>query len=325
MEFSTVKDIEEYFIDEMTAIKYLADIRWNKGWAKCAYCGNEKCYIIENNERYKCANPSCKKRFRVTVKTIFEASNIPLKKWYGVIFMFIKSRGRCLSTEVVEYLDITDKTEFYIREKLKFIWNEVDFIGKSNAEIFDGFLKKSCELYLKFQEVLHSPYYSNPLHIKDEDIDDISNVKQYNILERYTRYYINVYANWIWLNFAEPVEILSETFIWMKDNNIKEYNGTSMIKMIQQTVNRMWYKFIKDNPKYFKNFAGKNKLVKENIRNNLGNSYVAALIKSNSKYSHLTTKEIRANLELMTKKKEEIKERRKKNGNINTDFISHFS
>ena len=325
MTFNSIKDIEDYFTDEIIAIKYLADIRWDKGWAKCVYCGNAKCYIIENNERYKCANPSCKKRFRVTVKTIFEASKIPLHKWYGVVFMFIKSRGRCLSSEIVNYLDITDKSEFYIREKLKFIWNDIDFTGKSNMDIFDIFLKRGCDIYSKFQDALNSPYYNNPLHIKDEDIDDISNVKQYNILERYTRYYLNVYCNWIWLNFAEPIDIMSEAFIWMKENGIKEYNGSFMVKIIQKTVNAMWYKFLKENPNYFKDYTGYNKNFKQQMRNNLSNGYVAQLLKKDKKYQHLTITEIKNDLQLIEKKRTEMKDRRKKNRYGNTDFISHFN
>jgi len=321
MELNNVQDIKDNFPDEMSAMKYFAEIRWGK-WARCVYCGNERCYMIEKGERYKCANPKCYKRFRVTVKTIMEASNLKLDRWFVAIMMCVKTRGRYLSYDMITELNITDKTEFYLSEKIKFVFSNIECIGKSTTEIFNEYLKLSSQLYEKFNEIKESPYYGNPYHIKD--ITDISDVRQYNILERYTRYYLNVYCHWIWIDFTDPREILSETFLHIKDNGIKEYNADSMIKMIQQTINRMWFSFLKNHPKYNETLKRSNARYKQHIKINITDKYLVDVIKQSKDGKNKTRKEIFNDKELLEKVRNRIKGKRKKSGKA-VDFISHFS
>lgn len=322
MTFNSIEDIKEAFPTAESALKYLAEIRWGK-WAKCVYCGNERCYIIENGDRYKCADKKCNKRFRVTVKTIMEDSNIPMDKWFIAIFMWVKSRGRVSHFDIKSTLGITERSEFFLSEKIKFIWGYMgDYIGKQNTEIFNYVLITACNQYDRYQDLIHAPYYKNPFHVND--IDDISDVKQYNILERYTSYYINVYCVWIWMDFASPTDILSEVFLYLKDNNIKEYNAQTMIRYIQRVVNIMWSKFLKEHPKYHEYSKNNNKRFKENQILKMSNSYIVDTIKKSKLGKGMTRKEIKDNSKLIEETREKIKTKRKTKGE-NYDFISHFS
>jgi len=320
--FNTIEELENLFPDDKSAMKYFAEIRWGSQFGKCPFCGNEKSYFIENGSRYKCANKDCYKKFSVTVGCIFEATNIPLNKWFVGIFMYIKSRGRVSSLDLINQLKISQKSEFYIREKIKFVFDKLDYINKSNVDIFNIFLKGATDYYILFKEVLLSPYYNNPYCVRD--IDDISDVRQYSMLERYTRYYIKVYCTWMWMDFADPRDILAETFLYMKDNGIKEYNAESIIKLIQKVSQKMWETFLNNHPKYANKLTRRNRNHQREISQNLKPSYIAKIIKMTNAGKGLTTKEIRENLELMNAKKEELLRKRKKRG-ANYEFISHFS
>ncbi|MEG0656263.1 MAG: transposase, partial [Mucinivorans sp.] len=68
----------------MTCREYLENIRWG-GVPACPHCGSvsESHYKLkvkgEFNGLYKCRD--CRRRFTVTIDTIFEGSHIGLRKW----------------------------------------------------------------------------------------------------------------------------------------------------------------------------------------------------------------------------------------------------
>lgn len=321
MELNSVEDVQQAFPDEMSVRKHWVEIRWGK-WAHCPYCGNEKCYFIENGVRYKCANNKCYRRFHVTVKTIFEASNIPLDKWMQIWFFYCKRRGKCSTSDLVNELKITAKTGFWVLNKLDFIWPQIDRTGKSTFEIINELIKLSGVLYDSYSKIKESQYFKNPFHVSS--IDNISDVKQYNQLLHYTKYYIDVYADWIFFDFATAQDVLSEVFLYMHENGIKEYNTELILHLIWKVTDRMWRKCLNEHPKFNSHIKKKSKERKENNRINISSSYLVERIKSRKMYSHLTTQEIRENKNLMESVKKEILELRKTKGR-NYEFNSHFS
>lgn len=323
MEINTIDDFDNYFSDEMVAIKYFANARWGE-WANCPICGNEKAYFIEGGTRYKCANKSCYKKFSITSKTVFEASNLSTVKILKYMFIYTKSRGRKSHIEIGDEVGISLKTQFFISEKVDFLFSEVDRYGKSVMGIINELIKLSSNLYHKFLEIKESKYYYHPYHIKSEDINDISDSRQYFILERYTRYFIKVYAKWMFIDFASPQEILSESFLYMKEKGIKEYNGSSVLKIINRVAQKMWTDFINKHPKYHDNNRKYMKNYSEQQRINLSDNYIAFLIKSTKKYKSVPRSEIVKNKELMNNKREEVKRKRDKRGSV-YEFKSHFN
>ncbi len=88
-------DLLETFPTEQTCVQYLINFRHN-GNIVCPHqdckcepkAGNsQKIYAFKDGKTFKCS--SCKKRFSVRIGTIFEDSNIPLKKWLGILWLFI--------------------------------------------------------------------------------------------------------------------------------------------------------------------------------------------------------------------------------------------
>jgi transposase-like protein len=118
-----LQDLIKKFSDETVCREHLVKQRWPDGKVKCQYCGHDKCYRIDNGERFKCANSKCYKRFRVTVGTIFEASNIPLSKWFIAQYIIMSHKKGISSIQLGKDLGVTQKTAWFmlhrIREQLK--------------------------------------------------------------------------------------------------------------------------------------------------------------------------------------------------------------
>ena len=77
--FKNIIELSDYFVNDKSCRDYLEHWRWG-GKPECPYCEHKKLYRFKNGKHFKCAK--CRKRFSVTVGTIFEASNIPLRKWF---------------------------------------------------------------------------------------------------------------------------------------------------------------------------------------------------------------------------------------------------
>ena len=321
IKLSKFEDIHLYFHTEDDARKYLSWVRWGE-WAKCPFCNNDKAYFIENGSRYKCANKNCYKKFSVTTRTLIEASNIPLKKIIIIIYKYISLKGRILSEEIGSECGIKRLSAFILKDKLDFAFKRIDRIGKTSQQIFNETLNQIFSLYEHYEQ-FKQVRYTKSFHITDSEINDIGDQKQYDRLLFYIRYYINVYCHWIFLDFATPQDILSETFLRLKENGIKEYNGSFMISYIQKTVNILWYNFLKSHPKFYNKERHWSNKSKQEARINLKKWYIVELILK-SKDNKLSRSEINNNLDLINNKRKEIIERRRKYHN-NYDFISHFS
>lgn len=118
-----LQELIKRFSDETVCRDHLIKQRWPDGKVKCQYCGHDKCYRIDGGERFKCANNKCYKRFRVTVGTIFEASNIPLSKWFIAQYIIMSHKKGISSIQLGKDLGVTQKTAWFmlhrIREQLK--------------------------------------------------------------------------------------------------------------------------------------------------------------------------------------------------------------
>ena len=118
-----LQDLIKKFSDETVCREHLIKQRWPDGKIICQYCGHDHCYRIDKGERFKCANNKCYKRFRVTVGTIYEASNIPLSTWFIAQYIIMSHKKGISSIQLGKDLGVTQKTAWFmlhrIREQLK--------------------------------------------------------------------------------------------------------------------------------------------------------------------------------------------------------------
>src|SRR4051812_27786843 len=117
--FKNLHELIATMPDEMTCRKYLADQRWPDGKAVCPHCGSEKTYVIEKGWRYKCGNKECLKKFSVTVGTIFEASNIPLNKWFMAVYLCTAHKKGISSYQLGKDIGVAQKTSWFMLHRIR--------------------------------------------------------------------------------------------------------------------------------------------------------------------------------------------------------------
>jgi transposase-like zinc ribbon protein len=322
IEPKTLEDFENAFPDEESARKYIFGLRWGK-FAVCPYCGNEKCYFTNNGMRNKCAK--CKLIFSVKVRTLLEDSNLKYTQILKLFFLYTKSNGKISNLDLANQSKISHKTEFFIREKLDFIWEYIIKNKKNNHEPLIEAIKQSFLLYYNYISIKEQRFNRFPFHIAPNEIYNMADPEQYNKLIRYIRYFVTVYArDWIFIDFASPEDILTEVFLDFKDNDIKDYNTQVVLKGIWRVTAKMWVKYLNEHPKYneyLKRKARKNKKVKID---NLKDSYIVDKLMESQLSKGKTRQEIKSDRGLIEMKRQQIINRRKKIGAGLIDFYSHF-
>jgi transposase-like protein len=114
--FKTLYDFLEVFSTEEKCTQHLKELRWKNG-EFCPYCGNKKLYNFKDKKTYKCSE--CRKRFSIKVGTIFEDSNINLKKWFLAIFFATNHKKGISSLQLSKDIGVTQKTAWFMLHRIR--------------------------------------------------------------------------------------------------------------------------------------------------------------------------------------------------------------
>jgi len=115
-QFKTLTDLMIAFQDPQTAIDHFSAIRW-AGGIVCPYCGHDKAYTLSKPNKYRCAD--CHTNFSVTVGTIFEDTKLPLRIWFGAIWLITNHPKGIASTTLAKDLGITQKSAWFVLHRLR--------------------------------------------------------------------------------------------------------------------------------------------------------------------------------------------------------------
>lgn len=115
-QFKTLTDLMIAFQDPQTAIDHFKAIRWGNR-VVCPYCEHDKCYDLTQKNKYKCA--SCSRKFSVTVGTIFQDTKLPLRVWFGAIWLITNHPKGIASTTLAKDLGITQKSAWFVLHRLR--------------------------------------------------------------------------------------------------------------------------------------------------------------------------------------------------------------
>ena len=125
-----------FFRDEAEAYAKLESIVWPNG-PVCVHCGEtSRIGLLKGKATrpgiYKCY--ACRKQFRVTVNTVFEASHIPLRDWLKAVYLVMSSKKGVSSNQLHRMMGVTLKSAWFmshrIREALKEPeWREAGPLG----------------------------------------------------------------------------------------------------------------------------------------------------------------------------------------------------
>jgi transposase-like protein len=115
----TLLEAVQYFSDQDNCISYLAAKRWPDGVAVCPICGRKGAGYLKAQRRWQCSVRHPKRQFSIKVGTIFEDSPLGLDKWLPAMWLICSNRNGISSWELHRALDITQKTAWFMLQRIR--------------------------------------------------------------------------------------------------------------------------------------------------------------------------------------------------------------
>jgi transposase-like protein len=126
----TLPQWEAAFPDDNACKAYLTARRWPTGVVTCPRCGNEKVWTLKARP-FHWVCPACGPRdyrFSVTVGTVFENTNIPLRTWFKVIYLMLTSKKGISSLQIQRIMGFGSyETALYLTHRIRSALIDPDF------------------------------------------------------------------------------------------------------------------------------------------------------------------------------------------------------
>jgi transposase-like protein len=115
-----------FFHDEAHAIAKLESLVWTNG-PVCPHCGDKnrigqlkgKSTKIGTRKCY-----TCRKKFTVTVGTVFEDSHIPVHQWLQVAHLMVSSKKGISSHQIMRIMGVQYKTAWFMTHRIRLAMKE---------------------------------------------------------------------------------------------------------------------------------------------------------------------------------------------------------
>lgn len=117
-------ELQEKYNTHLKCIRHLEKVRWGKK-PYCPHCNKENISVRGKRRKFKKKRiarvyktpsyhcNSCNRDFTVLTGTIFEASKLPLSKWFAVIALMLNARKGISAMNIMRDLGITYKTAWF--------------------------------------------------------------------------------------------------------------------------------------------------------------------------------------------------------------------
>jgi len=117
--FKSILQFQKEFSSEEKCREQLELQRWN-GTPACPFCGSLHVHrFATNNKIFKCKESVCRKKFSVTVGTIYENTKIPLTKWFLAHYILAVHSKGISSHQLATMLDVTQKTAWFLNHRIR--------------------------------------------------------------------------------------------------------------------------------------------------------------------------------------------------------------
>ena len=127
------------FPDGNSARKFIEHIRWN-GHVMCPFCGSDHVTGRKGKREGNYWCNDCHKEFSVRTETIMECSRIPLHKWIYAIYQFVTCRNGISSRELAENIEITQKSAWYLLQRIRMAAGNGDKLLKGIIEADETYI-----------------------------------------------------------------------------------------------------------------------------------------------------------------------------------------
>jgi transposase-like protein len=98
---------------------YLVSRRWPDG-VSCPQCGSAAIYFDSSRNGWECSARHPKRKFSLKTGTIFEDSALGWDKWLPCVWLVANSRNGINSHEVARTLGVTQKTAWFMLQRIRF-------------------------------------------------------------------------------------------------------------------------------------------------------------------------------------------------------------
>jgi len=133
--FSNLAEVIEYFNSEEKCRTTLEKMRWPDKNIICPKCGAEKSYRMGDMIHYKCRDKKCGTRFSVIRGTIFEATKLPLKKWFIAMYLLTAHKKGISSHQLARDLGIGQKAAWFVLCRLR------EMLRSKSVELLDNIVE----------------------------------------------------------------------------------------------------------------------------------------------------------------------------------------
>jgi transposase-like protein len=153
---------QKHFHDEHAAYAYVEKRIWPNG-PVCPHCGGvERIGKLQGKSTrigvYKCYQ--CRKPFRATVGTVFEASHIPLRLWLQAIHLMSSSKKGISSNQLHRVLGVTLKSAWFMSHRIREAMRSLNLEPMGG----DGAVVESDETYFGMLEGQIKPRWGGTGH-----------------------------------------------------------------------------------------------------------------------------------------------------------------
>ena len=113
-------DVADMFGDEMKAMEWLAEQRW-QGTPYCPHCSstNVQCWIKHPSQTHRCRDCPSRKMFSIKTGTVMESSNLSYREWAIGIYLFTTNLKGISSIKLHRELGIGQKAAWFMLQRLR--------------------------------------------------------------------------------------------------------------------------------------------------------------------------------------------------------------
>lgn len=119
--FKNVIELLDHFKDQQTCTEFLELQLWGNK-PICPHCGSLSPY--KTNRGWKCSNSACHKKFTVTTGTYLHSSKLPLRIWFGAIYLCTAHKKGVSSHQMGRDLGVTQKTAWFLLHRIREMMRE---------------------------------------------------------------------------------------------------------------------------------------------------------------------------------------------------------
>src|SRR4051812_40736343 len=123
---TTLQQAIVFFADSANCHRFMVELRWPDGSIRCPRCNSGNVDYLPNARVFKCYEKHPRQKFSLKVGTIFEDSPIGLDKWLPAMWLIVNSKNGISSWEVHRALGVTQKTAWFMLQRLRLAMQSTD-------------------------------------------------------------------------------------------------------------------------------------------------------------------------------------------------------